>query len=120
MFLGGSQLDPWCSAGVGHLERGQKHPDFRPKQSSRKSRPESSEGVGGYERRLAGEGALLWLMTSHEGDEFESFMPRSFQNSGTIDVQGSGGGRMVTQVWDVDISGLEATPDIPYKGVAGR
>lgn len=55
----------------------------------------------------------LWLMTSHEGDEFESLMPRSFKNSGAIDAQGSGGDRMVTQVWDVDISGLEATPDIP-------
>lgn len=54
MFLGGSQHDPWCSAEVGHLEPGQKHPDFRPKQSLRKSGPESPEGVGGYERRLAG------------------------------------------------------------------
>ena len=59
-------------------------------------------------------------MTRHEGDEFESLMPRSFKNSGAIDVQGSGGDTMVTQVWDMDILGLEATLDIPYEGVAGR
>lgn len=63
---------------------------------------------------------LLWLMTRHESDEFESLMPRSFKNSGAIDAQGSGGDRMVTQVWDMDISGLEATLDIPYEGVVGR
>lgn len=37
-------------------------------------------------------------------------MPGSFQNSGAIDVQGSGGGlfggRMVTQAWNMDILGL--------------
>lgn len=40
-------------------------------------------------------------------------MPGSFQNSGAIDAQGSGGGlfggRMVTQAWNMDILGLEST-----------
>lgn len=54
VFLGGSQYDPWCSAGVGRLESGQKLPDFRPKQSPRKRGPEPSEGVGGYEQWLEG------------------------------------------------------------------
>lgn len=101
MRLGGSQYDPWCSAGVGRLESGQKLPDFRPKQSPRKRGPEPSEGVGGYEQWLEGKKRLR-LMTSHEGDEFESFMPGSFKNSEAIDVPGSGGGLsrggVVTQV----------------------
>lgn len=47
---------PSSTPGALHLERGQKHPDFRPKQSPRKSGPEPLEGVGGYERQLGGGG----------------------------------------------------------------
>lgn len=54
MFLGGSQDNPWSSARIGHLESGQKHPDFRPKQNPRKKELEPLEGVVGYEQWLEG------------------------------------------------------------------
>lgn len=52
-FLEGPSTNPWRSAGAGHLESGQKHPDFRSNRVQERG-PEPSEGVGGYEQWLRG------------------------------------------------------------------